>query len=287
MTSPCIEHYLAERKAMVDAALAERLAVPEGEGAKLHEAMRHAVLGGGKRVRPLLSLAVGELDPRGPQAVLDAACAIEMAHAASLVLDDLPCMDDAENRRNQPCVHVVFGIDTAILAGIALISRAYGLVALNATALDPSAAPTAVGVMSEALGDGGLAMGQHLDLALTEAPPPLAQVERIHRLKAGALFEAAVRLPAVLLGLPEGEVRQLEAFARATGLAFQIADDVIDAREDADGAEHCSFVSSAGAPASRERLAALTRDAADALTPLGERAARLRELAVYVGERNV
>ncbi len=277
--------YLVKQTAMVNDALAARLPMPSGEGAQLQEAMRNAVLSGGKRLRPVFSLAIAELRNAPPSTVIDAACAVEMAHAASLILDDLPCMDNAELRRGQPCTHVRYGVATALLACVGLLSEAYRLVARNADARGGNRAGEAATALSEALGTSGLVMGQHLDLTLGDAAMACETVERVHHLKAGALFVLAARLPAILLDIPPVEQSALESFARSVGLAFQIGDDVIDARSEGEDAGRPNFADQAAHPAARQRLAALTREAEAALAPFGDQAQRLMELARYVGSR--
>jgi len=278
MTVPRLQSYLASMTGLVTKALEERRVVPCAEDMPLVEAMREAVLCGGKRLRPLLSLAVADLRDAPPGAVLDAACAVEMAHAASLILDDLPCMDDAKERRGQPCTHVRYGVATAVLAAVGLLSEAYRLVARNG---GERHAHAAVAALSDALGMGGLVMGQHLDLTLGDGALTPSLVERVHHMKAGALFILAARLPAVLLDFRPEERAAVEAYALHLGLAFQIGDDLLDAGE----AGRPNLADQSNRGAARQRLDAVIRESHAALTPLGGRAECLKELAEHVRTR--
>ncbi len=275
----------ADARARVDAALAERL--PAGGPDALCAALRAAVFPGGKRLRPLLALAVAEMLGRPPERVLDAACAVEMAHAASLILDDLPCMDDAEERRGRPAVHRAFGEATALLAAVSLLAEAFHLTARNAEVIgQPENAAAAVARLRCALGVGGLCGGQYLDLHAGAAGPETAEhLLRIHREKSGALFVAAAVLPAVLLGEPAEVCGRLERYAEALGLAFQISDDLIDAARPADGDGGSSFAGLGGTRAAEEK-ARLVDAAKDCLAPWGEAAQTLAGMAEYVGTRS-
>jgi len=277
--------YLAERLALVNDALDQRLPVPAREGARLEEALRYAVLSGGKRLRPIFAIAVAEMADAAPSTVLDAACAVEMAHAASLILDDLPCMDNAVTRRGQPCTHVHYGTATALLACVGLLAEAYRLVASNAAARPGSNASEAVTALSEALGPTGLVMGQHLDLTLGGSELDRETVERVHHLKAGALFILAARLPAILLDFAPPEQAAVAAFAQSVGLAFQIGDDLIDARSAGEDDGRPSFAGQAGTVSAQQRVDVLIQEAEAALAPFGDRARRLIELADHVRTR--
>lgn len=278
--------YFAGRKRRVDDALDARLPASEAEPVQVHEAIRYAVLNGGKRIRPVVALAVADVAEQSPEPLLDAACALELAHTASLIFDDLPCMDDAQTRRGQPCAHVRFGKDVAVLAGIALLAQAFEITAANANALHrPEAAGPAVQLLARALGTRGLVGGQYLDLRYTHQPLSLAQTEEVHHRKAGALFVAAVQIPAVLLGLGEREQAALEQFARNTGLAFQITDDLLDEADLTEDAGKTTFTTHLGRNGARARVEALVQEAIDALSPLGQRAEPLRRLAEYVQRR--
>jgi len=257
--------------------------------------MRHAVLLGGKRMRPLLVYAAGTAFGAA-EADLDApAAAVELVHAYSLVHDDLPSMDDDRLRRGQPTVHVAFDEATAILAGDALQSLAF-----ETLARAPQDAATRVAMLAElasAAGVHGMCGGQALDIAATgtATPPGLAALERLHRMKTGALLRSAVRLGALAAGADAGTRAGLDRFADALGLAFQVRDDLLDVEGDSlalgktagkDAAQDkATFASVVGIDASRERLRALAREMEDALAPLGARTEALRGLGRRAVER--
>ncbi len=214
--------------AEVDARLAETMPVVlEGHSA-LDIALRDGVLAPGKRLRPLVTLLVAEAlgGPRG--AALDAACALEMVHAASLILDDLPCMDDAELRRGRPTLHRAHGEDVAVLSAIAILSQAYGILA-RLEGADGAQRGECVAVLADAVGTRGLVAGQFQDLRGGRGPRPLSEIDRANGLKTGSLFTAAVELGSVLSrAAPERRAR-LQGFAVELGLAFQLLDDLLDA----------------------------------------------------------
>ena len=216
---------VAALKAQVDARLDEL--APPASG-RLTAAMHYALSTPGKRLRPLLLLLTATQLGEAVEAALDAACAVEMVHAASLVLDDLPCMDDAAVRRGQPSTHARFGEDVAVLAGVALLNQAYGLLA-RATHLSAASRLAMVETLSDAVGLEGLVAGQALDL---HAPvDSLATLREAHHRKTGVLFMAAVTLGGLIGGANVTEHRALERFAAELGLAFQARDDVSDAGE--------------------------------------------------------
>lgn len=205
-------------------------AIPEN----LSAAMEHALFAPGKRLRPLLVYLIAEPDLAQENAALDLGCAVEMVHTASLVLDDLPCMDDARMRRDRPTTHIAFGQATAILSAIALLSRAFGIIA----ELDiPAAKRTRLAtILSTAVGHKGLAAGQEIDLNGRSTLSGTAEVENLNWLKTGMLFEASAEMGAVLRGLRPERMREVRIFARHLGLAFQTADDLLDVFGDAEGA---------------------------------------------------
>lgn len=193
----------------------------------LGEAMRDSVLAPGKRLRPMMTLVVAE-DLGGPSdAALDAGCALEMVHAASLILDDLPCMDDAEMRRGRPALHRAHGEDVAVLAAIAILSGAFGTLA-RVEELAPARRGEAVAVLAEAVGTRGLVAGQFQDLRGGRGQRPLAEIADANGLKTGSLFTAAVELGAVAAEASEAVRADLRAFAAEIGLAFQLLDDLLD-----------------------------------------------------------
>ena len=259
---------------------------------RLGDAMRYAVLGGGKRVRPLLAYAAGESVGADPGDVDAAAAAVELIHAYSLVHDDLPCMDDDAVRRGKPSCHVAFGEAIALLAGDALQTRAFALLAQSRVD-DPAAA---CALLAEAAGASGMAGGQAIDLAATGRALGLAELSAMHQMKTGALIRASVRLGArASKGLSATQDAALDAYAATIGLAFQIIDDWLDvegaspligktAGKDAANAKP-TFVSLLGASEARARAEALRVQAHDALRPFGDRARRLAEIADWIVAR--
>jgi geranylgeranyl diphosphate synthase type II len=283
---------LVERR--LDVALPPEDAWP----ATIHRAVRYSLFAGGKRLRPLLVLAAADAVGAPPDEVMPYACAVEMIHTYSLIHDDLPAMDDDDLRRGRPTSHKVFGEAVAILAGDALLTRAFHLlcqVPAEASADLVRRRLRAAALLGEACGTSGLIGGQVLDLESEGRDVDAATLERLHRAKTGALLGACV-MGAAVLGGGEGEdARLLERYARAVGLAFQVVDDVLDATEgDAqlgktagkdDAAGKATYVRVHGLEAARLTARALHAEALDALAPLGERAWLLRELAGRMIER--
>jgi len=289
---PALQSLIARAEQALD-----RQLPPEGQSpTELHRAMRYAVLGGGKRLRPLLVYASAHaLGEDGPS--LDvAACAVELIHAYSLVHDDLPAMDDDALRRGRPTCHVVFGEAMAILAGDALQALAFGILAEDAARRPDAATGIAMlRALGQACGAEGMAGGQALDLAAVGRALTLAELEHMHACKTGALIRASVRLGALAAGADATTLQALDRYAHAVGLAFQVRDDILDvegesavigktAGKDAAAAKP-TFPSIIGLEASRARLAEFTATALAAVAPLGERAALLEELARYAAHR--
>jgi geranylgeranyl pyrophosphate synthase len=286
---------LAGYQARVEAALDARLPLPTLVPGRLHAAMRYSTLGGGKRIRPALLYATGEM-LGVPLAALDAAAtAVEMIHVYSLVHDDLPAMDDDDLRRGRPTCHRQFDEATAILAGDAL-----QVLAFESLADAPAPAERRVAMiklLAGASGTHGMAGGQAIDLAavgLTLAP---AEVEAMHRRKTGALIEASVLLAVTLADDVAAAARgQLARFAAALGLAFQIVDDILDVEGDprllgkAVGADEArqkpTYPAAAGMASAHARAGTLHREALTALEPFGPAADMLVWLAAYVVERS-
>jgi len=278
----------------VEAALEAALPAPDLAPQRLHAAMRHAVLGGGKRMRPLLVYAAGTLTG-ADEATLDApAAAVELIHAYSLVHDDLPAMDDDAMRRGRPTVHVAFDEATAILAGDALQTRAFEVLA-DAHA-DPALRVAWLQTLAQASGVAGMCGGQALDIDATGQQQSLSALQRMHALKTGALIRASVRLGALAGGADAATLQRLDRFADALGLAFQVRDDILDveassetlgktAGKDAaqDKSTYPALLGMDGAKARLDDLAAQMRDL---LAPFDERAdalAALGELTVRRG----
>ncbi len=272
-------------------------ALPSAAGvpAKLHEAMRYALLGGGKRVRPLLVYAAGALFDADAATLGRAAAAVEMIHAYSLVHDDMPCMDDDALRRGKPTVHVAYDEATALLVGDALQSQAF-LVLSEAAGVPAARQVAMLRLLAHASGSAGMCGGQAIDLDSVGISLTLEQLERMHQLKTGALLRAAVILGALAgKDLDEAELTALNSYARAIGLAFQVVDDVLDATADSatlgktagkDAADNKpTYVSILGLEPSRALAQTLRLDAHAALAPFGDKALRLRELADLIVQR--
>jgi farnesyl diphosphate synthase len=283
-------------RARADRVLAAALDGVEGTEPRLHAAMRHAVLLGGKRMRPMLAYAAAHACGSGSEAADAPAAAVELVHAYSLVHDDLPAMDDDALRRGQPTVHVAYGEATAILAGDALQSLAFSVLA--AAPLPAQRVLDMVAELALASGAAGMCGGQAFDLSATgqAASTPLSALERLHAMKTGALLRASVRLGAIAAGADAARRARLDSFAGALGLAFQIRDDLLDVEGDSatlgktagkDAAQDkATFPALIGADASRARLAALAAHMQDALAGCGGDTAPLAALGHMAIERD-
>ena len=268
---------------------------------RLHQAMRYATLGGGKRVRALLVYAAGALFDAPASVLMRAACAVEMIHAYSLIHDDMPCMDDDARRRGKPTVHIQFDEATALLAGDALQAQAFSVLAETEVS-----APTQVELLkllAHAAGPAGMCGGQAIDLDSVGLTLSLAQLEQMHQLKTGALLRAAVLLGAMAASDPSfsaadlsaTQIEALSAYAKAVGLAFQVVDDVLDVTADSatlgktagKDADHNkpTYVSILGLEPSRLLARQLRQEAHQALMPFGAKAQRLCELADLIVQR--
>jgi farnesyl diphosphate synthase len=263
---------------------------------RLHEAMRYVALGGGKRIRPLLAFAAGEVSGADLRRVEIAAASVELIHVYSLVHDDLPCMDDDDLRRGKPTCHVAYGEPTALLVGDALQSLAFQLLAEHRLADDPAVQLEMVRILAAASGSRGMAGGQAIDLESVGKPLALPELEFMHIHKTGALIRAAVKLGVLCGGrLGEAERAALDHYAKVVGLAFQVVDDILDAESTTaalgktagkDARQNKpTYVTVLGVNAARDLAGELHRDALAALKPLGERAERLRQLADFITRR--
>jgi farnesyl diphosphate synthase len=286
--SIAFEQWMRQVLAGMEDTLATLLPEASEPPARLHEAMRYAVLDGGKRVRPLLVHAAGELHDADRNALARAAAAVEMIHAYSLVHDDMPCMDDDALRRGKPTVHVKYDEATALLVGDALQAQAF--LVLSEIEGDAVRTVAMLRLLAEASGSAGMCGGQAIDLASVGITLSLGELERMHRQKTGALLRASVLLGACCGRLPDAqEAAALDAYAAAIGLAFQVVDDVLDATEDTqtlgktagkDAQDNKpTYVSILGLEQSRALAQKLREEAHRALIPFGDRAQRLRELA--------
>ncbi|HLV08237.1 MAG TPA: farnesyl diphosphate synthase [Croceibacterium sp.] len=280
----------------VDGLFDALLPVPEDGRARLVEAMRYAAIGAGKRVRPLLLVTVAEMYGASRSAAVRAGCAVEAIHAYSLVHDDLPCMDDDDLRHGKPTVHKAFDDATAVLAGDSLHALAFEILADPATSSDPFVRAELVQALACASGYNGMAGGQMMDITAAEIELDLRTVTRLQQLKTGALLGAAVEMGAILGKVPQEGRGHLRAYARDIGLAFQIADDLLDhegdeakagkaLRKDA-GAGKATFVSLMGAEQARQQARALSEQAIGHLQGHGDEAELLRALARFVVERD-
>jgi farnesyl diphosphate synthase len=288
MASEAVFTRWAQRvEASLDAALPDPTRAPQ----RLHAAMRHATLGGGKRMRPLLVYAAGTMTG-ADEGVLDApATAVELIHAYSLVHDDLPAMDDDALRRGQPTVHIAFDEATAVLAGDALQTLAFEVLAGS----DAGAVLRVAWLqtLAQASGVAGMCGGQALDIDATGQLQSLQALQHMHALKTGALIRASVRLGALAGGVEEATLQRLDAFAQALGLAFQVRDDILDIEASSetlgktagkDAAQSKStYPALLGIDGAKAKLDALAAQMHELLAPFGERAdalAALSELAV-------
>ena len=264
---------------------------------RLHEAMRYAVLGGGKRVRALLVHGTGSSFTHARPEQLDrAACAVELIHAYSLIHDDLPCMDDDKLRRGKPTVHVEYDEATALLAGDALQTLSFQVLAEYPVSATASGQIEAIQMLAQAAGSQGMAGGQAIDIASAGQELTREELEFMHVRKTGALIRAAVLIGARAgEGANEDRRRRLDLYAKRVGLLYQVVDDILDAASDTatlgktagKDASHCkpTYVSLLGLADARRFAEDLLAEAHDALSPLGERATRLHELADFIARR--
>jgi len=287
---------MAAIAAEVDSGFDALLAVPADGRARLYEAMRHAAIGGGKRLRPLLLVATASLHGVGRDTALRAALAIEAVHAFSLVHDDLPCMDDDAMRHGKPSVHKAFDEATAVLAGDALLALAFEIVSDVAQFRDPFIRAELTYTLAMASGPGGMTGGEMMDITGQGQDLDIHAITRLQQLKTGALLAAAVEMGAILGHVPPEGRRHLRAYAHDIGLAFQISDDLLDQegdeaaagkalRKDAAAGKQ-TFVAKVGAARAREQARALVDQAIAHLAHHGQEADLLRALARYIVERD-
>jgi farnesyl diphosphate synthase len=291
--TPDFQAWAAAGQSRIEAVLQKLLPAPEIAPQRLHQAMRYAVLGGGKRVRPLLAFAAGELSRADPERVALAGAAVELIHAYSLVHDDLPCMDDDVLRRGKPTCHVEYDEPTALLVGDALQSLAFQVMAGYPLCDDAAVQLEMVQLLAVASGSRGMAGGQAIDLAAVGKALTVPELEFMHVHKTGAIIRAAA-----LLGLKCGapvsaqEHAQVDTFAKLIGLAFQVVDDVLDvdatsatlgktAGKDAEQGKP-TYVSALGLAQAKAFAEDLRVEAMKSLDSFGERALRLRQLADFI-----
>lgn len=278
-----VRGYLLERKPLVERVLEAALPAADVAPVGLHAAMRHLVFPGGKRLRPMLAMAAAEVVGAPPERALPVAAAVELIHGYSLIHDDLPCMDDDDERRGKPTVHVAFDEATALLAGDALLAAALETVACACPeqAIAPERRLAATAELARAAGSLALVGGQADDLGFDASRGDAAFVESIHLRKTAALITASIVGGAILGGADADAQGRLRRFGEAVGVAFQIADDLLDAEDD----EPCSLVRLLGAEAACARGEELLVSALREVEIFGERAEPLRALARYALRR--
>ncbi|WP_371325516.1 farnesyl diphosphate synthase [Dechloromonas sp. ZY10] len=286
---------MATTQQRVEQALSQHLPSADRIPARLHAAMRYATLGGGKRVRPLLVFAAGELSGAPVERLEVAACAVEMIHVYSLVHDDLPCMDDDVLRRGRPTCHVEYDEPTALLVGDSLQTRAFEILADPALG-DPARQLKMIAQLAHASGSCGMAGGQAIDLASVGQTLNQTELELMHALKTGALIRAAVLLGALAGNPLDAEAEhQLDRFAKRAGLLFQVVDDILDCTASTatlgktagkdEAADKPTYVALLGLERARAYAEELRTEALAALSVFGERASRLIQLADFICHR--
>ena len=299
-TTSLFEQRLKANAAKVEAMLAALLTDTPHQGEIdrpqiLLAAMRHGVLNGGKRLRPFLVLETSALLGGNPEAALRIGAAVEAVHCYSLVHDDLPAMDDDDLRRGKPTVHIAFDEATAILVGDSLLTYAFDIIAASETALPAAQKIDLVLALSRAAGIGGMAGGQALDLAAEKQAPDEQGIKTLQAMKTGALIRFACEAAAIIAGAAEEDRQRLRAFGERIGLAFQLADDLLDLTADAetmgkatgkDAAQgKGTLVGLHGRAWGEENLSRQVAEAADLLAPYGEKAAILIETAHFIADR--
>jgi len=293
-----LKDYLKNRSALVDQAMERWLPGEDVLPRSLHQAMRYSVFAGGKRLRPILMIAACESVGGHARQVLHAACAMEMIHTYSLVHDDLPAMDDDDFRRGRPTNHKVYGEATAILAGDALLTEAFRLLAdaEHNLSIPPARALKVIELVARYAGSQGMVGGQVVDMESEGREIDFPTLEYIHTHKTGGLILASVQVGALLGGAGDSQITAIKRFGGAAGLAFQIADDILDVVGDQEqlgkniGSDQArgkaTYPAVLGLDEARQRADELCDIAVAALAPLGEPAETLQGLARYIVNRN-
>ena len=294
--SESLQAYLARMREGIDRELACRLPPADAYPPKIHEAIRYTLMLGGKRLRPILTLTVGSLFGAREEDVVPSACALELVHTASLILDDLPCMDNATLRRGRAVCHRVYGEATAILAAIALLNRAFGLVAEESSEgrHGDRLARRIAQRLSAAIGPAGVVGGQHVDLESTGKRLDFETLEYIHSHKTGSLFICAAEIGALIGGARRSEMDAIALYAKNLGLAFQVTDDLLDhsgtpsvtGKDAGLDRDKTTFVSFAGPAGARHLVDELIDASLASLEPFRGRAERLADLAELVRKRD-
>ncbi len=300
-TGADLKSYLEERRSRVDQALGEFLPLETAEPAGLHEAMRYSLFAGGKRIRPILAIGAFEALGGETSRAVPVASAIELIHTYSLIHDDLPAMDDDDFRRGRPTSHKKFGEATAILAGDALLTAAFGMVEKNGTeaGFPPGTLLSIIRELTEASGSVGMVGGQYADIISEGGAPDSASakknLEYIHRHKTGCLIRASVRVGAHLAGSDKKALDSLSFYGEKLGLAFQVVDDILDVegtaeetgkRVQKDGShEKMTYPGVMGLESSKRFAGRLKDESLDSLSAFGAPADPLRRIARYIIER--
>ncbi|MCH9651857.1 MAG: polyprenyl synthetase family protein [Deltaproteobacteria bacterium] len=292
---PALPGKLGQLGAVVEEALGRLLPPSSERPESVHRAMGYALTSPGKRLRPVLTLVVAEIFGLRQRRVLEIACAVEMVHASSLILDDLPCMDDAALRRGRETTHRRFGESVALLASFGLLNLAFATVAERGQELKMRRYGTEdmVHHLAAAIGSGGLIGGQALDLESRPEDLDLELMEYIHSHKTGALFLAAGELGAMAADARRRDLEVISRFAKNLGLAFQISDDLLDVlatseetgKDSGQDEEKATFVKLLGVEGAQALASELLEFAVSSLDPLGRRADPLRQIALFVRDR--
>lgn len=297
MSSMDIKAYLKDIATRVDDALDNCLPDEDRMPQSLHKAMRYSIFAGGKRIRPVLMMAACDAVGGNRDNVIPAACAMEMIHTYSLIHDDLPAMDDDDFRRGQPTNHKVFGEANAILAGDALLTEAFVLLANDQSggSIDPEVRRRVIQIVAKAAGCAGMVGGQVVDMESEGKDIDLPTLEYIHIHKTGALIKASITIGALLGGADAESLKKLSRYGELAGLAFQIADDILDVTADQSelgkdvGSDEArgkaTYVSLLGLRQARERADELRDMAMDTLSDLGDKAEPLRQIMKFIIER--
>lgn len=289
------EQFWKQKQKKVEERLEELIPAAEKEPRKLHESVRYSLFADAKRIRPVLALAVASMFRVNEDEMLDAACTLEMVHTCSLILDDLPSMDGATLRRGKAANHLVFGEDTAILAAMYLLNRAYGILANYKKALfSPTLATQFVSILSRALSSDGVIGGQLVDLASKDKAIDLETLEFIHSRKTGALFLASAEMGTSFAKARDMERQAILNFAKNLGLAFQITDDILDATGDpatvgkdtGKDKGKTTFITFCGLEGARALAGELIDTAEESLRPLRSRGELLHSFAEFIRNRS-
>lgn len=294
--TPSLQVYLDEMRAWIDTELRRRLPPADTYPPRLHQALHYTLMHPGKRLRPIVCLAVGSIFGASGGELIAAACAVEMVHTSSLILDDLPCMDDASLRRGHPTCHRVYGEATAILAAVALLNGAFRIIAEEAPAGRGAdrLVRRILDRLSASIGPSGILGGQSIDLESVGRTLDFETLEYIHSHKTGSLFICAAEIGALVGGAPQAEMSAISAYAKNLGLAFQVTDDLLDeagtpeitGKDAGLDRDKTTFVTFAGREGARRLVDDLIEAALHALEPFRGRASRLAEIAELVRVRD-